>query len=145
MLYATFGDIHINIEENAGRYAAVSNTQPLGGATRLGRNAFVGTSVYDRTAKFIITIGPLDFRTYESFMPGESNCLLIKEILSLYINEPVICEVSVTCKLCDLPRARLGRGEAGGGNKIGRTAALGTKDAGDRDGRPYESGYTLTL
>jgi len=140
LLYTVFGDIPINIEENIGRYAAVSNAQPLGGAARLGRNVFAGTGVFDRTAKFRLTLGPLDFRTYESFMPGGDNSLLINEILSVYLNEPVICEVSVTCEICDLPRARLGGGGEDGGNKIGRTAVLGTKE----NGRPQAARVPLS-
>jgi len=125
LLYAAFGDIPINIEENVGRYAAVSNAQPLGGAARLGGNAAVGARVYDRTAKFRLTLGPLDRRTYEAFMPGGGARRLIDEILSAYLNEPVICELAVTCRLCDLPRARLGAERPLGG-AVGRTAALGS-------------------
>jgi len=125
LLYAAFGDIPINIEENLGRYAEVSNAKPLGGAARLGRNAFAGTRVYDETAKFRLVLGPLDRRTYESFMPGGEGRLLMDRILSAYLNEPVICEPAVTCKIGDLPRARLGAERQDGG-ALGRTAALGT-------------------
>jgi len=125
LLYAAFGDIPINIEENTGRWAAVSNARPLGGGARLGRNAVLGARVYDRTSKFRITVGPLDFRTYETFMPGGSGYRLADEILAVYLNEPVICEFSVTCRLCDLPRARLG-----GGVAPGRTATLGAAGGG---------------
>ena len=128
LLYAAFGDIPINIEENAGRYAAVSNAQPLGGAARLGKNAAAGDKVYDRTAKFRLTLGPLDRRTYEAFMPGGGARRTVDEILSAYLNEPVICELTAACRLRDLPRARLGaeQPEGGGGGAIGRTAVLGT-------------------
>jgi len=125
LLYAAFGDIPINIEENLGRYAAVSNARPLGGAARLGRNALAGTRVYDKTAKFRLTAGPLDRRTYESFMPGGEGRRLTGRILSAYLNEPVICELAVTCRIRDLPRARLGAERPEGG-ALGRTAALGT-------------------
>jgi predicted component of type VI protein secretion system len=130
LLYSAFGDIPVSIEENAGRYAAISNARPLGGAARLGRNAALGTRVYDRTSKFRVTIGPLDSRTYAAFMPGGSCRLLIDEIASLYLNEPVICEITVTCRLSDLPRTRLGGGPSGGGNEVGRTAALGADGGG---------------
>jgi type VI secretion system protein ImpH len=121
LLFAAWGGIPINIEENAGRWAAVSNARPIGGGARLGKNAALGTRIYDRTSKFRITVGPLDFQTYETFMPGGSNYRLVDEILAVYLNEPVICGFSVTCALRDLPRTRLG-----GGGALGRTAALGT-------------------
>jgi len=125
LLYAAFGDIPINIEENVVRWAAVSNARPIGGGARLGRNAALGARVRDRTSKFRITVGPLDFRTYETFMPGGSGCRLVDEILAVYLNEPVICEFSVTCRLRDLPGARLG-----GGGALGRTAVLGAVGGG---------------
>ncbi len=125
LLYAALGDIPINIEENVGRYAAVSNARPLG-AARLGRNAAAGARFYDRTSKFRVTLGPLDSRTYKTFMPGGSGYRTVHEILSVYLNEPVICELSVTCRLDDLPRARLGGDRRGGENELGRTAALGS-------------------
>jgi type VI secretion system protein ImpH len=124
LLRMTWEGIPISIEENVGRYAAVSNAKPLGGAARLGRNAAAGSRVYDRTSTFRITVGPLDGETYKTFMPDGGNYRLINEIVSVYINEPVICELEVTCKLRDLPRARLG-GAQGGGNEAGRTAVLG--------------------
>lgn len=125
LLRMTWGDIPISIEENVGRHAAVSNAKPLGGAARLGRNAAVGSRVYDRTSTFRITIGPLDCDTYKTFMPGENNYRLVNEIASIYINEPIICELEITCRLSDLPRARLGGAPSGGGNEVGRTAVLG--------------------
>jgi len=128
LLYAAFGGIPIIIEENVGRYASVSNAKPLGGAARLGRNAFAGTRVYDETAKFRLILGPLDRRTYESFMPGGSAARLLDEILSVYLNEPVICELSVACLIRDLPGARLGA--EGSGGTLGRTAALGKSESG---------------
>jgi len=126
LLSAVFGDIPIYIEGNAGRWAAVSNARPLGGGARLGKNAAVGTRVYDKTSKFRVTVGPLDYRTYEAFMPDGSFRRLINEVVSVYLNEPVICEIAVTCKLRDLPMARLGGERTDGINKIGRTAVLGT-------------------
>jgi predicted component of type VI protein secretion system len=129
LLYAAFGDIPISIEENVGRLAEVSNARPLGGSSRLGKNAAVGTRVYDRTSKFRVTVGPVDYITYKAFMPGGNNYLLINEIISVYINEPMISELLVTCKLSDLPITRLGAGQSDGG-RLGRTAALGRSESG---------------
>jgi type VI secretion system protein ImpH len=124
LLRMAFGNIPIKIVENVGRRAAVSNAMPLGGEARLGRNAAVGSRVYDRTSTFRIAVGPLGGEAYMAFMPGRSNYMLVREIVSVYINEPLICELEVTCKLRDLPRARLGGAQCGG-NEAGRTAVLG--------------------
>ncbi|MDR2693542.1 MAG: type VI secretion system baseplate subunit TssG [Chitinispirillales bacterium] len=133
LLYAALGDIPVSIEENVGRLAAVSNARPPGGGARLGKNAVLGARVYDRTSKFRVTLGPLDPQTYKAFMPGGSGYRLVNEVLSAYLNEPVICELSVTCRLGDLPRARLGGGRHGGDGELGRTAALGGgRRCGDR-------------
>jgi predicted component of type VI protein secretion system len=129
LLYAAFGDIPIRIEENVGRFAEVSNARPLGGSSRLGRNAAVGTRVYDRTSKFRVTVGPIDFRTYKAFMPDGENHRVINEIISVYLNEPVISELLVACKLSDLPITRLGANQSDGGG-LGRTAVLGRSESG---------------
>jgi type VI secretion system protein ImpH len=142
LLYAALGDIPVTIEENVGRCAAVSNARPLG-AARLGKNAAAGTRFYDRTSKFRLTLGPLDSPAYKTFMPGGNGYRMVNEILSAYLNEPVICELSVTCRLCDLPKARVGGDGRGGENELGRTAALG--GGGLRGGRAVGRTETVEM
>jgi type VI secretion system protein ImpH len=125
LLRTALGNIPINIEENIGRWAAVSNVRPLG-AARLGRNAAAGAAAYDKTSKFRVTVGPLSRETYSSLMPGKYGYRLIAGLLSIYMDEPIICELEITCRRADLPKAQLRGTARDGGNEIGRTAVLGT-------------------
>jgi len=125
-------EIPVRIEENVGRWTAVENRRPLSRGLRLGSCAVVGSKVFDRTAKFRISLGPVDIDTYKSLLPNLSNNRLLKNILSLYVNEPLICELEVTCYRRNLDPARLGEDPASqktGG--LGRTVILGRR--GDED------------
>jgi len=121
-------NIPIQIEENVGRWTTVENRRPLSHGLRLGGCAVVvGSKVFDRTAKFRISLGPVDIDTYTSLLPHSGNYQLLKNILDLYINEPLICELEVSCYQRDLDLARLGgslsKPQNTGG--LGRTTVLG--------------------
>jgi predicted component of type VI protein secretion system len=108
----------------------------LGRELRLGGCAVViGSMVFDRTAKFRISLGPLDIDTYRSLLPDLNNYLLLRNILCAYINEPLICELEISCYLRDLDPARLAESsnkpEKTGG--LGRTTVLGRKRDGNGD------------
>ena len=123
----------VRVVENIGRWTAVENRRPLGGGVRLsGSAAVIGSKVFDLTAKFRVSIGPADIDTYKSLLPDLSGSRLLKNILSLYINEPLICELEVSCRRRNLDLARLGENHANqkiGG--LGRTITLGRQ--GDED------------
>jgi type VI secretion system protein ImpH len=126
--------IPVHIEENIGRWTTIENRRPLGHGLRLGGCAVViGSKVFDRTAKFRISLGPLDIDTYKSLLPHLSNHRLLKNILCLYINEPLICELEISCYQRDLDLARLvepsNRPDGLGG--LGRTMVLGRGHGGD--------------
>ena len=127
LLRATWDGIPIRIDENVGRWSQALNAPALGGTMRLGRNAAVGERVYDKTSKFRICLGPLDYRAYKTFLPGGESYRLISGILSLYLNEPIICELEVSCRLEDMPNARLGGTGVPKDDEtaLGRTAILG--------------------
>jgi predicted component of type VI protein secretion system len=88
----------------------------------------IGSKVFDRTAKIRISLGPVDSNTYKSFLPGLSNYRLLKNILSQYINEPLICELEISCYRGDFDLAGLGSGgvpdKSNGVGGLGRTMIL---------------------
>ncbi|MCX7727004.1 MAG: type VI secretion system baseplate subunit TssG, partial [Chitinispirillaceae bacterium] len=59
-----FDGIPVKIVEFVPRWAELKNIKPLG-STPLGKEAFLGTSYYDRSGKFRIIVGPLPRATYE--------------------------------------------------------------------------------
>jgi type VI secretion system protein ImpH len=105
----------------------VENRYSLGRGLRLGRCAAIGSKVFDRTAKFRVSLGPLKVNTYKSLLPNSSNSQLLTNIIYLYINEPLICELELVCYQRDLDPTRLGGAsdEPKDGGGVGRTVVLG--------------------
>jgi len=121
-------NIPVRIEENIGRWTVVENRRPLGYGLRLSRCAVVvGSKVFDRTAKIRISLGPVDINMYKSLLPNLDNNRLLKNIICLYINEPLICELEVLCDKRDLDAARLrdASNKSKGIGGLGRTMVLG--------------------
>jgi type VI secretion system protein ImpH len=136
IIQSIWKDIPVRIEENIGRWTTVENRRPLSHGMRLGGCAIVvGSKVFDRTAKFRISLGPVDVDTYTSLLPHSSNYRLLKNILSLYINEPLICELEVSCCQRDLDLARINgpSGKSNGVGGLGRTMVLGRGGDGGKD------------
>jgi len=129
LIKSTWENIPVVIEENIERRTAVNNARPLGSNLRLGQNAITGTKVRDRTSKFRISLGPLEYDIYNTFLPGESNHQRLQSILSSYLNEPLICELEISCRQADLSPARLGGVPDG---CLGRTIKLGMSAVEDR-------------
>jgi len=123
LLQSIWKDIQVRVDENVGRWTSVDNAAPLGRGPRLGRCA-AGDKVFDRTSKFRVSLGPLEYDVYKTFLPGEENCQFLQKIITLYLNEPLICELEISCRQSDLAHARIGGKEPREGS-LGRTAALG--------------------
>ncbi|MCL2183818.1 MAG: type VI secretion system baseplate subunit TssG [Chitinispirillia bacterium] len=122
LIRSEWGGIPAAIEENVERRASVDNARALGRGLLLGQNAAAGTRVRDRASKFRVSLGPLDYDMYRSFLPGEDNCLRLQKIVTSYLNAPLICELEISCRKGDLPRAQIGGPRKG---CLGRTLLLG--------------------
>jgi type VI secretion system protein ImpH len=127
LIKSIWKDIPVIIEENLERQASVDNARPLGGSARLGQTAVAGAKVRDRASKFRVSLGPLEYGLYKTFLPGESNCRRIENIIKSHLNEPLLCELEISCRQADLPQARTG-GPHGG--RLGRTVTLGAAEEG---------------
>jgi|GEM_PF-2160152 len=114
--------IPVNMEENIGRLTSAGNVRALGCGLRLGLNSVAGTKIYDRASKFRVSLGPLAYDTYKTFLPGEHNYQRLKNMITSCLNEPLICELEILCPQSALPPARLGDSREG---RLGRTAVLG--------------------
>jgi type VI secretion system protein ImpH len=136
LIKSIWKDIPVRIEENIGRWTPVENLRPLGRGPRLGINAAAGSKIYDCASKFRVSLNAIDIDTYKTFMPDEYNCTLLKKIIRLYIDEPLICELEITCNQRDLEPARIG--ECG----LGRTAALGRAGGGDAGIHRYRTVFS---
>ncbi|MDR3012523.1 MAG: type VI secretion system baseplate subunit TssG [Chitinispirillales bacterium] len=131
LLRSTWKNIPVRIEENIGRLAPVANRLPLGGGLRLSRGATMGTKIFDCASKFRISLGPLEYKTYHSFLPGENNHKHLQNLITLYLNEPLICELEISCERSNLPSIQIG-GVRGDSGCLGRAAVLGRPVSGRR-------------
>jgi len=143
IIQSIWKNIPVRIEENIGRWTSVENRRPLSRGLRLGKCAVIGSKVYDRTAKFRISLGPVDIDMYKSLLPDLSNNRLLKNILSLYINEPLICELEISCYQRNMDLVKLeSRGTSGESKNIGglgRTMTLGRRRDGDNTVHRYRT------
>lgn len=110
LLSIHFGNIPVMIQENIPRWAHVENRKTLGNGSGLGGDDILGETVYDRTGKFKLTIGPVDLNTYKSFMSGEVNHEAVKDLVAFFADTPLYYELEVRCMRKELIPAALGIG-----------------------------------
>jgi len=87
MLEDYFGGVNIRVAQAIGRWLAVKPEQRsrIGVANcRLGENTTLGARIYDRQSKFRVVIGPLDFETYNKFLPGGEYNEALKNIIKMF-------------------------------------------------------------
>jgi len=144
VLQSIWKDVPVRIEENVGRWTVVENRCSLGRGLRLSQGAVAGKKVFDRTAKFRVSLGPVDVNTYKSLLPGSDNARLLKNIISLYINEPLICELEISCRQRDLDPLRVGVSseESKDSGGVGRTMVLGRSRCEDNKVHRYRTTIT---
>jgi len=132
LIRSAWSGIAVSVEENVERWALADNVRALGDGLRLGRNAIAGTRVMDRTSKFRVSLGPLEFEMYRTFLPGEGNYTRLQGMVASCLRgELLVCELEVLCRQGSLSPARTGEVCEG---RLGRTMRLGGPAA---DGRVH--------
>ncbi|MBN1130945.1 MAG: type VI secretion system baseplate subunit TssG, partial [Chitinispirillaceae bacterium] len=91
MLGDFFGSIPVRVQEYMPRWAPLPDPTRLGERenARLGTHTILGTSVFDRSGKFRVVIGPLPAAPFESFLPNGTNHTLAKQLIEAYLFEPL--------------------------------------------------------
>lgn len=111
--------VPIRIVQCIPRQAIIPRSQRLRmgmGANRLGLDSHIGQVIEDRMGRFRIRIGPLDSDHFHQFTPGNPRHAILEALTTLYITEPLACEVELilaagqaeTICLGNPRRARLG-------------------------------------
>jgi type VI secretion system protein ImpH len=121
-----FDGIPVKVTEFMPRWAPLPDPSRLGGSdnarnARLGETALLGTSLYERSGKFLVTLGPLAADMFESFLPKGSNHAAVKTLIESFIAEPLDYDLEVMLESRDLTPVTLGNDAA----RLGQTAALG--------------------
>jgi type VI secretion system protein ImpH len=84
----------------------------------LGRAATIGPRTFSRQSRIEILVGPLDLRTYLSFLPGSGRLGLFKRAVRDLIGEGLDVDLRLVLARPEVPPARLGAVQ------LGRTAWL---------------------
>lgn len=117
LLAGFFPRFKCRIQEFVPHLVQLAEVPPLGGprAARLGENAVAGSAKLDYMSRIGIAIGPLEFTEYLEFIPQAGSARLLKELLGLYLNDGLECDVTFIIRSASLvtvpwndPRLRLG-------------------------------------
>jgi type VI secretion system protein ImpH len=118
-----FDGISVAVTEFMPTWAPLPDPSRLGpyGTARLGRTAILGTSLYERSRSFRVTLGPLPADLFESFLPAGRNYAAVKALIESFTAEPLDYDLEVLLESRDLTPVTLGAHDA----RLGQTAALG--------------------
>jgi type VI secretion system protein ImpH len=94
----------------------------------LGSAATIGPRTFSRQSRIEILVGPLDLKTYMSFLPDGGRLRLFARAVRDLIGEGLDVDLRLVLARPEVPQARLGR------SQLGRTAWLApANDAADAD------------
>lgn len=97
-----------------------SSLDPDGGNCRLGIDLVAGERVWDVQCKFRVRLGPLDYATFEEFLPdrsprpGRKAFFLLVHLVRLYVGPELDFDVQPVLRARDVPECRLTANGASG-------------------------------
>jgi type VI secretion system protein ImpH len=117
-----FDAIPVTIKEWQPRYTEILNPPRLGIDSCLGTNAIAGTTKWDISGKFRVSLGPLAREQFETFLPATDNIKSLKKLITFFINEPLDYDIEVKLESSELVPVILGQNNT----RLGETSSLGT-------------------
>jgi type VI secretion system protein ImpH len=87
----------------------------------LGSTATIGKRFWNLQAGFTIDVGPLDFKKFESFLPGGGNFESLCALTRFYAGDHLLFRLRLKLKAHEVPPLRLGS------NRLGWTSWLRTR------------------
>jgi len=87
---------------------ALSSLGADGQNNRLGIDAVLWERIWDPQARFRVNVGPLTYRQFRSFLPGEDAYVHLVELTRFYVGEDVNFEVRPILKKEEVPYCALG-------------------------------------
>lgn len=114
-LIADYTGARVEVEENVGHWVAIpaANHTLLGtnrAAGTLGHGTMLGANVWDRTMKFRLVLGPLTWAKYQDYEPGGPLLKSLVDLILLYCNRELICELNPVLRKEEVPDCILGKG-----------------------------------
>lgn len=125
VLDRVFPGIGVEIDSFRERRVMLSDDQRAQLGVRngtLGTNFTIGRSVVDRSGRFGVQIGPVDYGLFEALLPGGQHHTKLREIVQQFTRGVLEAEVEVLLKEDETPRFSLGSK----GAQLGVTTTLRT-------------------
>ena len=117
MLLDYWEDLPVGVQQCGGRWVPISAAdQNRAGVfnTGLGHDLTIGEEVYDLSGTFNVTIGPLDWTTYVSFLPDGRRFAQTQALVKHYCVDPMSFTFELKLSAGEIPETRLSSdGEAG--------------------------------
>jgi type VI secretion system protein ImpH len=132
LLFDYWGDIPVQIRQFVGQWVALDEAdQNRFGLLncRLGGDLTLGEQVYDLGGAFTIAVGPVDWETYLSLVPGGFRFRQTRALTKLYCCDPLAFSIEVTLRAGEVPETRLTSDDGAGA--LGMTSWIRTADLGE--------------
>jgi type VI secretion system protein ImpH len=120
-------NVGIHVESFVERFVMISPEQRVKLAlenTTLCENFTIGRRVYDRSGRFRVCVGPVDYQDFEELMPGGPHYPTIRKVIEQFSRGILEAELEVTLKEEESPRFQLGNRR---GALLGTTTQLLTE------------------
>ena len=133
-------DVPVAIQEFAGTWRTLPRenrtflTGRGGISEQLGFGVVTGEEVWDHHGRIRVSLGPMDFKRYRQFLPGQPGHKELAGWMQFYSDGAYETEVQLVLKREEVPACELG-GKGEGGPQLGLVSWLKTKartmDAGE--------------
>lgn len=125
-------DIPFKITQFLGQWVPIGEADQnrLGAANSgLGVDMTIGDQVYDLGGAFTIEVGPVDWDTYLSLVPGGDRYEQTRDLTRLYCRDPLAFTMQVTLEAGAVPETRLTLDDRAG--RLGMTTWVRTEELGE--------------
>jgi type VI secretion system protein ImpH len=117
-LLADFFDVPVRVHQFIGLWRALDSAQwtTIGARGRnqaLGRDAVLGTKVWDQSASVTIALGPLTLERFESFLSGGTGHAELSALARFYLGTEQDAEVHLILKANEVPGSQIGKSRLG--------------------------------
>ncbi len=119
-----FGGVPVAVCEWQPRWTEISNPSRVGVDSQLGITSMCGTSKWDISGKFRVSVGPLPREKFETFLPASGNIAAMKKLVSLFLSDPLEFDIEVKLESSELVPVILGMDNG----RLGETSSLGKSD-----------------
>lgn len=132
MLSDYFGVVEVRVEQCQGRWITLgdSDHNAVGQKnSRMGLDLTIGAEVFDLGGSFVVGIGPVDWATYETFVPDQPRAMETRALVERFCCDPLLFTLEITVQGRDIPELRLGAGPEAG--RLGFTTWVRSQDMRD--------------